>query len=557
MRFASATRGFLVAAILIGAVTAGLLIAQAFAITDIVVPVFLDGAQLAEISGAIYLLVGAIIGRVAMSYLTEALAYRAAAQAKSQLRLGVVEHVEALGPVWRSGRNSAALTQLVTRGIDGLDSYFARYLPQLVLAVIVPLTVGLAVLLADPLAALIVVLTLPLIPVFMILIGKFTQSKVDRQWRTLSQLSGHFVDVVAGMPTLKAFGRANAQARNVQQIGDKYRTTTMGVLRISFLSALVLEVLAMLSVAIVAVSIGIRLVDGTMTLHAGLLVLILVPEIYLPLRLVGMHFHAAAEGLGAAGDMIEILETPTARSGPVTDVPDLSAATVVFDEVSVTYPSRVAPAVESLSFRIQPRSVTALVGPSGVGKSTAVSVLERFIDPGAGKVTVDCNGTATDLGDFDIDAWRARVCWIGQDPQLVSDTIAANVSLGDQRIDPIRVDAALAAVGLTDLITSLDDGSQTLVGEGGKRVSVGQARRIALARAFYQRAELILLDEPTAALDGQTEAAVLTAIDELAQRATVLVVAHRDALIARADSVIHVSGPRTLPTPGDTLAQVR
>ncbi|MFZ1853987.1 MAG: ABC transporter transmembrane domain-containing protein, partial [Candidatus Nanopelagicales bacterium] len=253
MRFASATRGFLVAAILIGAVTAGLLIAQAFAITDIVVPVFLDGAQLAEISGAIYLLVGAIIGRVAMSYLTEALAYRAAAQAKSQLRLGVVEHVEALGPVWRSGRNSAALTQLVTRGIDGLDSYFARYLPQLVLAVIVPLTVGLVVLLADPLAALIVVLTLPLIPVFMILIGKFTQSKVDRQWRTLSQLSGHFVDVVAGMPTLKAFGRANAQARNVQQIGDKYRTTTMGVLRISFLSALVLEVLAMLSVAIVAV----------------------------------------------------------------------------------------------------------------------------------------------------------------------------------------------------------------------------------------------------------------------------------------------------------------
>ncbi|MGV1036109.1 MAG: thiol reductant ABC exporter subunit CydD [Candidatus Nanopelagicales bacterium] len=546
----------MVAAILIGAATGVLLIAQAFAITDIVVPVFLDGASLGEVRGAIYLLVGAIIGRVAMSYLTESLAYRAAAQAKSQLRLGVVEHVEALGPVWRSGRNSAALTQLVTRGIDGLDSYFARYLPQLVLAVIVPLTVGVVVLLADPLAALIVVLTLPLIPVFMILIGKFTQSKVDRQWRTLSQLSGHFVDVVAGMPTLKAFGRANAQARNVQQIGEKYRTTTMGVLRISFLSSLVLEVLAMLSVAIVAVSIGIRLVDGTMTLHAGLLVLILVPEIYLPLRLVGMHFHAAAEGLGAAGDMIEILETPTARSGAVTDVPDLSAATVVFDEVSVTYPGRATPAVDALSFRILPRSITALVGPSGAGKSTAVSILERFVDPSAGRVAVESKGASIDLGDFDVDAWRSHVCWIGQDPQLVSDTVAANVALGDQSADPVRVAAALAAVGLTELVASLDAGPQTLVGEGGKRVSVGQARRIALARAFYQRAELVLLDEPTAALDGETEAAVLTAIDELAQRATVLVVAHRDALIARADSVVQVVAPKTPSSSDDTLVRV-
>lgn len=546
----------MVAAILIGVVTAALLIAQAFAITDIVVPVFLEGASLSDVSGSVYLLVAAIIGRVAMSYLTETLAYRASAQAKSQLRLGVVEHVEALGPVWRSGRNSAALTQLVTRGIDGLDSYFARYLPQLVLAVIVPLTVGVVVLIADPLAALIVVLTLPLIPVFMILIGKFTQSKVDRQWRTLSQLSGHFVDVVAGMSTLKVFGRAKAQAHNVEEIGDKYRTTTMGVLRISFLSALVLEVLAMLSVAIVAVSIGIRLIDGTMTLHDGLLVLILVPEIYLPLRLVGMHFHAAAEGLGAAGEMIEILETPTASSGPATEVPDLREATIVFDEVSVTYPDRVSPAVDALSFRILPHCLTALVGPSGAGKSTAISILERFIDPGSGRVVVESDGAATELSEFDINAWRSQVCWIGQDPQLVSDSIAANVALGDPSADPNRVAAALDAVGLSELIASMAAGTETVVGEGGRQVSIGQARRIALARAFYRQAGLVLLDEPTAALDGETEAAVLGAIDKLAQSSTVVVVAHRDALIARADAVVEVATPDLSPGSDDNLVQV-
>ena len=294
-----------------------------------------------------------------------------------------------LGPVWLSRQNSAELTQLTTRGVDGLDAYFSRYLPQLVLAVMVPLCVGLVILTQDLLAAVIVLVTVPLIPVFMILIGLYTQGRVDKQWSTLSRLSGHFVDVVAGMSTLKAFGRAGAQAKTVREIGDRYQSTTMGVLRVSFLSALVLEVLAMLSVALVAVSIGLRLVDGTMTLQAGLLVLILVPEVYLPLRMVGTHFHAAAEGLGAARQMIEILEEDPPASGPRTDVPDLATATISFSDVGVGYVGREDSAVEGLSFAIAPGSVTALVGPSGCGKSTALAVLERFIDVDAGSVWVE------------------------------------------------------------------------------------------------------------------------------------------------------------------------
>ena len=308
----------------------------------------------------------------------------------------------------------------------------------------------------------------------MILIGLYTQGRVDKQWSTLSRLSGHFVDVVAGMSTLKAFGRAGAQAKTVREIGDRYQSTTMGVLRVSFLSALVLEVLAMLSVALVAVSIGLRLVDGTMTLQAGLLVLILVPEVYLPLRMVGTHFHAAAEGLGAARQMIEILEEDPPASGPRTDVPDLATATISFSDVGVGYVGREDSAVEGLSFAIAPGSVTALVGPSGCGKSTALAVLERFIDVDAGSVWVESNGSQVELREYAIDAWRRAVAWVGQDPTMVSGSLADNVRLANSSASDSDVLRALEVVGLTHLVAELPDGITTVLGEGGRALSAGK-----------------------------------------------------------------------------------
>ncbi len=542
MRYASATRGFIGASIVAGILTTALIIVQAFAITGIVVPVFTEGQALEDVRAALYVLTVVVLVRIALAYISERLAFKSSAAAKSQLRLGVLEHVMRLGPVWLSRQNSAELTQLTTRGVDGLDAYFSRYLPQLVLAVMVPLCVGLVILTQDLLAAVIVLVTVPLIPVFMILIGLYTQGRVDKQWSTLSRLSGHFVDVVAGMSTLKAFGRAGAQAKTVREIGDRYQSTTMGVLRVSFLSALVLEVLAMLSVALVAVSIGLRLVDGTMTLQAGLLVLILVPEVYLPLRMVGTHFHAAAEGLGAARQMIEILEEDPPASGPRTDVPDLATATISFSDVGVGYVGREDSAVEGLSFAIAPGSVTALVGPSGCGKSTALAVLERFIDVDAGSVWVESNGSQVELREYDIDAWRRAVAWVGQDPTMVSGSLADNVRLANSSASDSDVLCALEVVGLTHLVAELPDGIATVLGEGGRALSAGQARRVALARAFCQQAGLVLLDEPTAALDVESEALVIAAVAELAKTRTVLVVAHRPALVELADHVVDLAG---------------
>lgn len=542
MRYASATRGFIGASIVAGILTTALIIVQAFAITGIVVPVFTEGQALEDVRAALYVLTVVVLVRIALAYISERLAFKSSAAAKSQLRLGVLEHVMRLGPVWLSRQNSAELTQLTTRGVDGLDAYFSRYLPQLVLAVMVPLCVGLVILTQDLLAAVIVLVTVPLIPVFMILIGLYTQGRVDKQWSTLSRLSGHFVDVVAGMSTLKAFGRAGAQAKTVREIGDRYQSTTMGVLRVSFLSALVLEVLAMLSVALVAVSIGLRLVDGTMTLQAGLLVLILVPEVYLPLRMVGTHFHAAAEGLGAARQMIEILEEDPPASGPRTDVPDLATATISFSDVGVGYVGREDSAVEGLSFAIAPGSVTALVGPSGCGKSTALAALERFIDVDAGSVWVESNGSQVELREYDIDAWRRAVAWVGQDPTMVSGSLADNVRLANSSASDSDVLCALEVVGLTHLVAELPDGIATVLGEGGRALSAGQARRVALARAFCQQAGLVLLDEPTAALDVESEALVIAAVAELAKTRTVLVVAHRPALVELADHVVDLAG---------------
>ena len=542
MRYASATRGFIGASIVAGILTTALIIVQAFAITGIVVPVFTEGQALEDVRAALYVLTVVVLVRIALAYISERLAFKSSAAAKSQLRLGVLEHVMRLGPVWLSRQNSAELTQLTTRGVDGLDAYFSRYLPQLVLAVMVPLCVGLVILTQDLLAAVIVLVTVPLIPVFMILIGLYTQGRVDKQWSTLSRLSGHFVDVVAGMSTLKAFGRAGAQAKTVREIGDRYQSATMGVLRVSFLSALVLEVLAMLSVALVAVSIGLRLVDGTMTLQAGLLVLILVPEVYLPLRMVGTHFHAAAEGLGAARQMIEILEEDPPASGPRTDVPDLATATISFSDVGVGYVGREDSAVEGLSFAIAPGSVTALVGPSGCGKSTALAVLERFIDVDAGSGWVESSGSEAELGGYAIDAWRRAVAWVGQDPTMVSGSLADNVRLANSSASDSDVLRALEVVGLTHLVAELPDGIATVLGEGGRALSAGQARRVALARAFCQQAGLVLLDEPTAALDVESEALVIAAVAELAKTRTVLVVAHRPALVELADHVVDLAG---------------
>ncbi|MET9731759.1 thiol reductant ABC exporter subunit CydD [Streptomyces sp. NPDC006458] len=537
-RHARATRLFLAAVVILGAVGAGLVIAQAMLIAEVVVGAFQRGLSVGELRTPLLLLVAVAVGRSVVAWLTELAAHRASAAVKSELRGRLLERAVRLGPGWLSGQRTGSLVALATRGVDALDDYFSRYLPQLGLAVVVPVAVLARIVTEDWVSAAIIVATLPLIPVFMMLIGWATQAHMDRQWQLLSRLSGHFLDVVAGLPTLKVFGRAKAQAESIKRITGEYRQATMRTLRIAFLSSFALELLATISVALVAVTIGMRLVHGEMDLYTGLVILVLAPEAYLPLRQVGAQYHAAAEGLAAAEEIFEVLETPVPDSG--TGPAPAGELSLDLDGVHVRYPGRSADAVTDVSFAVRPGETVALVGPSGAGKSTLLHVLLGFVRPTAGQVRVG----GADLAGTDLEQWRSTVAWVPQRPHLYAGTIADNVRLARPDADDTAVRRALRDAGALEFVDALPLGAATMLGEDGAGLSAGQRQRLALARAFLADRPVLLLDEPTAALDGETEAEVVAAVRRLSAGRTVLLVVHRPALLAVADRVVRLEAPQ-------------
>ncbi|MEU2064637.1 thiol reductant ABC exporter subunit CydD [Streptomyces sp. NPDC013455] len=542
LRYARATRLFLAVVVGLGAVGAGLVIAQAMLVAEVVVGAFQHGYAAAELGSPLLLLAAVAVGRSVVAWLTELAAHRASAAVKSELRGRLLDQAAALGPGWLSGQRTGSLVTLVTRGVDALDDYFARYLPQLGLAVVVPVAVLARIVTEDWVSAAIIVGTLPLIPLFMMLIGWATQSRMDRQWRLLSRLSGHFLDVVAGLPTLKVFGRAKAQAASIRRITGEYRQATLRTLRIAFLSSFALELLATLSVALVAVTIGMRLVHGEMDLYVGLVILVLAPEAYLPLRQVGAQFHAAAEGLAAAEEIFAVLETPV----PVSGAGSVPEGAVAFEGVTVRYPGRASDAVTDVSFTVEPGETVALVGPSGVGKSTLLSVLLGFVRPTGGRVRIG----GADLASLDPAEWRSRIAWVPQRPHLYAGTIAENVRLARPDADDEAVRRALRDAGAWEFVAALPEGVRTVLGEDGAGLSAGQRQRLALARAFLADRPVLLLDEPTAALDGASEGDVVAAVRRLAVGRTVLLVVHRPALLGVADRVVRLEGGRVVERGG-------
>ncbi|MGW8362277.1 thiol reductant ABC exporter subunit CydD [Streptomyces wedmorensis] len=536
LRYARATRVFLVAVVVLGLIGAALVVAQAMFIAEIVVGAFQKGQSVSDLTTPLLLLVGVAAARGLVSWLTELAAHRASAAVKSELRGRLLGRAAALGPGWLSGQKTGSLIALATRGVDALDDYFARYLPQLGLAVVVPVAVLARIVTEDWVSAAIIVVTLPLIPVFMILIGWYTQARMDRQWKLLSRLSGHFLDVVAGLPTLKIFGRAKAQAESIRAITSEYRQATMRTLRIAFLSSFALELLATLSVALVAVTIGMRLVHGELDLYTGLVILILAPEAYLPLRQVGAQFHAAAEGLAAAEEIFDVLEQPV-RGGGTAPVP--TAPRLELDRVTVRHEGRAEPSLDEATLTVEPGETVALVGPSGVGKSTLLDVVLGFAVPEEGG-SVRVGGE--DLAALDQEAWRSRIAWVPQRPYLFAGTVAENVRLARPDASDEAVREALRDAGADGFVAGLPQGLDTVLGEDGAGLSAGQRQRLALARAFLADRPLLLLDEPTAALDGETEAGVVDAVRRLAEGRTVLLVVHRPALLAVADRVVTLGG---------------
>jgi len=549
LRRARAARGYLVTAVVLGLAATGLILAQAGLLARALAAAAPSGGAVAPLAGTLLALVVVVAARAAVSYGGEAAALRASAAVKSQLRRALADRAVRLGPAWLRDRPAGEVTALATRGIDGLDPYFARYLPQLVLAVLVPAAVLARVAAADWISALLIAVTLPLIPLFAVLVGWHTKARTQRQWRLLATLGGHFLDVVEGLPTLKVFGRARAQEQVIGRVTGEYRAATMSALRVAFLSALVLELAAAIATALVAVEVGLRLLYGHMAYETALLVLLLTPEAFLPLRAVGAQFHASMEGAAAAGRVLDILAAEPPAGGPVAAAgpaaagapgrrpaaADLRSDEITLTGVTVAYPGRTRPALDAVDLTIRPGERILVTGPSGAGKSTLLALLLRFVAPAGGTIAAG-GADAAATGDR---RWLAQIAWVPQRPHLFAGTVADNIALGRPDAGPEAIREAAALAGAAGFIEALPGGYGAALGERALRLSAGQRQKIALARAFLRDSPLLLLDEPTAHLDPASARQIAGTLAALPGR-TVVVVSHGPGLAAPAGRVVRL-----------------
>ncbi|MGY1893978.1 thiol reductant ABC exporter subunit CydD [Nocardia gipuzkoensis] len=577
-RYARSARGYLALSVALSLVVTAAIVVAAVMIGRVLAGVVTDPAlrTLGAWTVELVVLALAIGSRVLATWSQSRLAHRAGASVVAELESAVLGAGARLSPRELDTRRTE-LAVVVGTGLSGLRGYLVGYVPALLLAVLVPPIVLAVIAAHDLTSGVIVVITLPLIPIFMILIGLLTQGRAEATLAATTRLSDQLLDLFAGMPTLRALGRetgvaepetlsqgggaahARTMQHRVRDLGDALRQRTMRALRMAFLSSMVLEMLATLSVALIAVSIGLRLVFGEMSLYAGLVALVLAPEVYLPLRMVGERFHAAQDGRAAADKAFAVLEsTPGEQTGSGPDEPsrpapvrrDLAASgTVEVRGLSVRARDGFAPA--DLSATLRPGSLTVLAGPNGSGKSTAVQAILGLITPDRGAVTVD----GVDVRALDPDRWWARVAWLPQRPVLVPGTLRDNLELlGARTVDhaargPVRVvddlEAACLATGFDAVLDDLPERWDTVVGPGGIGLSLGQRQRLALTRVLAADRPILLLDEPTAHLDAAAEATVLAALQARARAgATVVVIGHRPTVLAAADHVVQVRADR-------------
>lgn len=540
LRYARSARGPIAVTALLGTLTALLVLAQALFISAALSPVVSGTASLTDVWPYIAGIAAVFACRALIVSAREAVSTRAAAAAVRELRGRVVDASVTLGPRWRATKG-AETTTLLSTGLEDLRPYFVSFLPQLVLVcTVTPAALG-VILLLDFWSALTALLVIPLIPIFMILIGRFTQAASEDKLASMKRLTAQLLDLMSGLPTLRGLGREKAPRTHLHALGAANTKATMATLRVAFLSGGVLEFLTTLSVALVAVEVGMRLVFGDISLFHGLAVIMLAPEVFEPLRQVGAQFHASANGVTASKAAFDIIEEAEAVASPGTDVcPDMARTDIVLDGLGVRARGAWAPA--PTSGVIAPGIVTALCGPSGAGKSTIIACLLADMTPDAGRVLLRPSASSSESGesvlsDIDPAAWRRQISWVPQSPTLVPGTILDN--MGDLPLDDLN-DAA-AATGFDDVLVSAPDGWNTIIGSGGVGLSVGQRQRLALTRALAAHSQVVILDEPTAHLDAVSEETVVRAIDAMRDSGrTVIVIAHRAAMMEAADAVIDV-----------------
>ncbi len=549
-----------------GLLAAALVVAAAFVMSASINRVFLGGGDLEAVAPLLWLLVALALARSGFIWAGEVLAQRAASALKGTLRGALTARLLALGPAYASGERTGELVGVMTGGIDAMDAHVTSFQPARALAVLVPLLVVAVAFVVDPLTALVLVVTGPVLVLFLALIGGRARAITEQRFFELRWMSAFFVDILRGIATLKAFGRSEEQTGNIERVSRTYGDTTMAVLRTAFQTALVLEWGGAVATALVAVQVSLRLMAGDITFERALAILILTPEFFLPLRQLAIRFHAGAAGTAVATRMLEILAAPpgpdvpapatVAAAGTATPTIDRRAIAgppaIRFADVFFAYEGGRRPALRGLDLDIPAGATVALVGETGAGKSTVANLLLRFVQAGGGMITVD----GVPLEAIDVADWRGSVAWVPQAPHLFTGSVADNIRLGRPEATDAQVEAAAIEAGLDGAIRSLPRGYETPLGEEGLGMSGGERQRLAIARAFLRDAPFVLLDEVTSHLDRATEAEIADAVRRLAQHRTVLVISHRLKLAAGADQVVVLAGGRAVEagTPADLLA---
>lgn len=532
------SRTAFIAAIISGILVGLLSILQARLLSVLIGQVFLENAKIADLTGVLFTLLLIILFRSSLAWFLDVFTGRVAADVKHEVRIELMQKIWKLGPAYLWGEASAELTTTLTEGVEALDAYFRQYLPQLVFAVVIPLSILLIVFPLDWLTGIVFLVTAPLIPVFMRLVGSVSEVLTRRQWEALRRMSVFFLDSIQGMMTLKTLRQSKQQIQRVRDASEQYRETTLSVLRVTFLSALILEWVGAISIAIVAVEIGLRLLYGRVIFEDAFFILLIAPEFYLPLRLLGQRFHAGIGGFSAARRIFSVMDQSRMISDQQSKQSDFvfpAEFCLRFDRVSYRYPSRVEDSVKDVSLEFASGQICAIVGSSGAGKSTLANLLLRFCDPDEGSIL---------LNDWSIreiapETWRSWVAWVPQQPTLFQGTIAGNICLGCKNVSDEDVVRVAKLVGLSEWIETLPRGYQTSVGERGIGLSRGQIQRIALARAFLKDAPILVMDEPTASLDPELDALLEQSVLELCRQRSVFLIAHRMETIAKA-SIIYV-----------------